>query len=312
MGENGSFFLPEAASSFAGEVDALFNFVLVVSAILFVAVVGTMIYFVIRYRRRSHSFVPVPEKEGKMLEVVSIVFPTILVLILFTWGFQVFITLSTAPPDSYEITVRGKQWFWEFEYPNGVVTANEMYVPLNRPIRLKMSADDVLHSFYVPAFRVKHDVIPNRYTTVWFEATSVGEYRIYCTEYCGTLHSAMLGTVHVVTEAEFDAWLQSQNQDLPPIELGEKTFTQYSCNACHAIDGNRLVGPPLNGLFGTTRILADGSTVAVDDSYLKESIINPNAKVVEGFAPGLMPASLAASLTARQIDGLVEYIKSLE
>lgn len=312
MGENGSVFLPEASSSFAGEVDALFNFVLVASTILFVAVVGALIYFVIRYRRRTHSYVPVPDKDSKLLETVSIVFPTILVLILFTWGFQVFITLSTAPPDSYEITVRGKQWFWEFEYPGGVQTVNEMVVPLNQPIRLKMSADDVLHSFFVPEFRVKHDVIPNRYTTVWFEATKQGEYRIYCTEYCGTQHSAMLGTVKVVTDAEFNTWLQNQNQDLPPEELGEAAFTQYSCNACHAIDGTRMVGPAVNGLFGTTRTLDDGTTAVVDDDYLRESILDPNAKVVEGFAPGLMPATLGASLSARQVDGLVAYLKSLE
>lgn len=312
MGENGSVFLPEASSSFASEVDALFNFVLAVSTVFFIAVVGTMIYFVIRYRRRSHSFVPAPGKDSRLLELVSIVFPTILVLILFTWGFQVFITLSTAPPDSYEIRVRGKQWFWEFEYPNGVVTVNEMYVPLNKPVRLKMSAEDVLHSFFVPEFRVKHDVIPNRYTTVWFEATKAGEYRIYCTEYCGTQHSAMLGMVHAVPEAEFNTWLQNQDQDIPLLDLGERIFSQYACNACHAIDGTRKIGPPLNGLAGITRTLDDGSTVVADDSYIRESILDPNAKVVDGFAPGLMPAALGASLTPRQLDGLLEYIKSLD
>ncbi len=310
MGENGSIWLPEASSSFAGEIDALFNFVLVASAILLVAVVASMIYFVIRYRRRSDDYVPVPDSESKWLEITSIVLPTILVLILFTWGFRLFITLSTAPPDSYQITVRGKQWFWEFEYANGVISTEDLYVPVNTPVKLNMSSDDVLHSFFVPEFRVKQDVLPNRYTSVWFEATATGEYRIYCTEYCGMQHSAMLGRVVAVSQSEFDAWLEEQNQDLPPVELGEKLFTQFSCNACHSITGTRGVGPALNGVFGTMRTFDDGTSAEADDNYLLESIVNPGIQVVQSFPPA-MPATFG-SLTARQIDGLVAYIKSLE
>lgn len=310
MGENGSSWLPEASSSFAGEIDALFNFVLVASTILFVAVVASMIYFVIRYRRRSDDYVPVPDPDNKWLEMASIVLPTILVLILFTWGFRLFITLSTAPPDSYEITVRGMQWFWEFEYSNGVISVNDLYVPIDTPVKLNMSSDDVLHSFFVPEFRVKQDVLPNRYTSLWFEATAAGEYRIYCTEYCGTQHSAMLGRVIASPQAEFDEWLESQNQDLPPIELGEMLFTQYSCNACHSITGTRGVGPALNGIFGTTRTFEDGTSVEADDNYLRDSIVNPGVRISQGFPPA-MPATFG-SLTARQIDGLIAFIKSLE
>ncbi len=310
MGDQGSSWLPDAMSSVAGEVDALFNFVLITSTILFAAVVISTVYLVIRFRRRSDEYVPEPVRESKLLEAVWIILPTVLTMIIFTWGFKVFVTLNTPPPDSYDITVRGKQWFWEFEYAEGVTVANDLYVPVGRPIKLLMSSDDVLHSFFVPEFRIKHDVIPNRYTSVWFEATEVGDYRIYCTEYCGQQHSSMIGTVRVVTQEEFDDWLDQQNQDLPPVELGARLVTQYNCQICHATDGNRIVGPPVNGLFESTREFDDGTTGVADDNYIRESIVTPGAKVVAGY-PNAMPATFG-SLSTRQIDGLVAYLKSLE
>lgn len=310
MGEKGSFWLPDAMSSVASEVDVLFNFVLVTSTILFVAVVFSVVYLAIRYRRRSDDYVPPETHESKWLEAVWIIFPTILVMIVFVWGVRVFIKLNTPPPDSYQITVRGKQWFWEFEYPNGVITANDLYVPINRPVKLMMSSEDVLHSFFVPEFRIKQDVIPNRYTSVWFEATEAGAYQIYCTEYCGTQHSAMLGTVHAVTQEEFDEWLEQQNQDMPPLQLGERVFTQYNCGVCHSINGTRVVGPPLNGIVGTTQEFDDGTSMVVDDNYLRSSIVNPGEHVVLGY-PNAMPATFG-SLSARQIDGLIAYLNSLE
>ena len=171
-----------------------------------------------------------------------------------------------------------------------------------------MSSEDVLHSFFIPAFRVKMDIIPNRYTSVWFEVLEPGEYQIYCTEYCGTEHSGMLAKVIAVSEEDFAAWLVSQNQDLPPVELGERLFAQ--CLICHSTDGTRLVGPALNARFGTTRTLAGGSTVIFDEDYIRESIVNPAAKVAEGFQP-IMPAGYS-SMSAKEIDGLVAYLKSLE
>lgn len=310
MGDKGSFWLPDAITAVASEVDALFMFVLITSTILFVAVVVSTVYLAIRYRRRSDEYVPPETHENKWLEAVWIVLPTILVMIVFIWGFNVFITLNTPPPDSYQVQVRGKQWYWEFEYPNGVSTANDLYVPVNTPVKLMMSSEDVIHSFFVPEFRIKQDVIPNRYTSVWFEAEKTGEYQIYCTEYCGTQHSAMLGTVHVVTREEFDDWLEQQNQDLPPVELGERVFTQYNCGVCHAINGTRVVGPPLNGIAGTMRDLDDGTSVLADDNYLRESIVNPGAAVVLGY-PNAMPATFG-SLSAKQIDGVIAYLHSLE
>lgn len=308
MGDSGSIWLPEAMSTFAGEVDALFWFVFWTSTILFVAVIGVKIYFMFRYRRTDDTYVPEPVHESKRLEAVWIVLPTILTLIVFTWGVQVFLRISSAPPDSYDITVRAQQWSWEFEYSEGVTSFSELYVPVGRPIKLMMSSEDVLHSFFIPAFRVKMDIIPNRYTSVWFEVLEPGEYQIYCTEYCGTEHSGMLAKVIAVSEEDFAAWLVSQNQDLPPVELGERLFAQ--CLICHSTDGTRLVGPALNARFGTTRTLAGGSTVIFDEDYIRESIVNPAAKVAEGFQP-IMPAGYS-SMSAKEIDGLVAYLKSLE
>lgn len=213
--------LPEAASSIAPEVDSLFHFWTLVSAIIFVGVVGAMTFFVVRYRRRRRDEVPEPVQEKKVVELAWIVVPTILVLIVFAWGFRVYIKMYTAPPDAYEILVHGYQWYWEFEYPNGVKTTNELHVPAGQPVKLRMTSADVIHSFYVPAFRVKQDVLPDRYSALWFEATKPGEYTVFCTEYCGTQHSGMLAKVIVHPREEFEQWLESAGipEDMPLAEL---------------------------------------------------------------------------------------------
>ncbi|TDI76600.1 MAG: cytochrome c oxidase subunit II [Bacteroidetes bacterium] len=306
MGDQSTGWLPDPMSTFAGEVDTLFYFTLYVSTIIFVAVMAAMVYFGIRYRRRSETEVPEFVRESRILETTWVVVPTILVMIVFTWGFKVFVDLQTAPPDSYEITVRGAQWFWEFQYDTGVTSANELYVPVNRPIKLRMTGSDVLHSFFIPAFRVKMDVIPNRYTSVWFEAIEIGTYQVFCTEYCGTNHSAMLATVHVVSQEDFDAWMVAQDQDLPPAELGERLFRQYTCVVCHV---DTSVGPNLAGIFGSERELTDGSTVIADEDYLLESIVNPSAKVSSGY--GLQMPATFGTMSQKQLDGLIAYIKTL-
>lgn len=306
MGEKGTGWLPDAMSTVAGEVDALFYFTLYTSTVIFVAVVAAIILFSIRFRRRREDEVPVLVPEPRWLEMTWIVIPTILVMIVFTWGFKVFVDLQTAPPDSYQVTVRGAQWFWEFEYDTGVMTTNELYVPVGKPIKLNMTATDVLHSFFVPAFRIKMDVIPNRYTSVWFEATEIGEYQVFCTEYCGTSHSAMMATVHVVSEPDFNKWMMAQNQDLPPAELGGQLFTQLACAVCHV---DTSVGPRLDGIFGSERQLADGSTVIADDDYLLESIISPGEKIIDGY--GLQMPATFGTLSQKQLDGLVAYLKTL-
>lgn len=301
--------LPEAASSIASEVDRLFHFWALVSAILFIGVVGATTYFVVRYRRRRLDEVPEPIQEKKVIELAWIVVPTILVLIIFAWGFRVYIKMHTAPPDAYEILVHGYQWYWEFEYPNGVKTTNELHVPVDQPVKLRMTSADVIHSFYVSALRVKQDVLPDRYTSLWFEATTPGEYTVFCTEYCGTQHSGMMAKMVVHPRKAFQQWLESAGvpEDMPLAELGARLYQQKACFSCHSVDGSRLVGPTFKGLYGRETELEDGSTIIADENYIRESILQPGVKIVKGY-PNVMPASYA-SLSEREVAALIEFIK---
>ena len=309
MGENGTLWLPERASTLAEGIDHLFYFILWASVVLFVLVVAAMVYLTFKYRRRSEDHQSQLVTESKLLELSWIVIPTILVLVVFTWGFQVFVKIGVAPPDAYEIQVRGVQWQWNFEYPNGAVTTDTLRVPANRPVRLNMISQDVLHSFFVPAFRVKHDVLPNRYSSVWFETVREGAFEIFCTEYCGTSHSDMGGQVIAMAPDEFNEWLESavMSGDMTPAEMGRVLYTQQVCQSCHSLDGSRMVGPTFQGLYGSEHALADGSTVTVDDNYLHESIVEPSAKIVAGYPPA-MPANYS-SLTEEQLGALIAFIK---
>ncbi len=309
MGDNGGIWFPEGVSTMASSVDNLFYFELIVSTILFGGVVAAMVYFTFRYRRRSATEVPTAVHENLLLEISWVVIPTILVLLVFNWGFKSYVDLSVSPPDSYVIKVRAKQWLWEFEYPNGTTAVNELRVPVDRPVRLEMSSVDVLHSLYIPAFRVKHDVLPNRYTSVWFQATRAGEYHLFCTEYCGTQHSGMLAKTMVLSQTDFNKWLESGGgnfDDMPLPEYGAVLYEQQACITCHSVDGSKKVGPSFKGLYGRTEQLAAGS-VQVDDNYLRESILEPGAKVVAGYAAVMPPY---ASLNERQLSALIEFIKA--
>jgi cytochrome c oxidase subunit II len=313
MNRLSDFMLPPARSTFAGEVDALFNFINVVSLILLVGITITIIYFAIRYRRRSDDDTTPLITHNSKLEITWSVIPLILVMIVFGWGYSGYLTLTNAPDDAYEIRVIGKSWLWEFHYQDGQTSVNELHVPENRPVKLIMSSDDVLHSFYVPDFRVKMDVIPNRYTSVWFEATEPGESVIYCAEYCGTAHSQMLATVHVHTQDDFDLWLEAGetiDEDLTPVELGRQLVERQGCLACHSTDGATLMGPTFLEIMGRDRLLTDGTTVTIDENYIRQSILEPNTQVADGF-PAVMP-SYAGSLSDRQIDAIIEYLKTLD
>lgn len=308
MNDNGTLWLPEAASTFTQEIDWLFYFVYWVSVVFFVLVVGTMGYFAWKYRRRSSDDRPEPVHESKILEVTWIIVPTILVLVVFTWGFRSYLKLGVAPPGAYEIQVRAQKWAWQFEYPNGAIS-NELHVPAGRPIRLNMSSVDVLHSIFLPNFRVKQDVLPNRYSSIWFEPTKQDTFPIYCTEYCGTRHSAMLSQIIVQPQDVFNAWLQSAGvpEDASPAERGEILYTQQACNGCHSLDGSGGVGPTFQGLFGKQEQLDGGGSVTVDDNYLRESILEPNAKIVAGYPPAMPPAY--GGLSAEELDALIAFIK---
>ncbi len=314
MEDKGTLWLPEQASTLAPTIDWLFNFVNYVSLILFLMVVGGMLYFAYRFRRRSPNDRPAPIKESKLLEASWIVVPTILSLMVFTWGFKGYIKLNTSPPDAYEIQVSGFQWGWNFTYPEGFSTAGEIYVPVGRPVRILMSSTDVLHSFFIPAFRVKQDVLPNRYSAVWFEATKTGVYDIFCTEYCGTSHSGMLGKVHVVSQNAFQDWVETGGMgdlnQLPLPEQGAILSRKNACLTCHSVDGSRMTGPTWQGLYGTTGHPTDKGPVTVDENYLRESILAPGAKIVQGYG-NVMPANYS-SLTDDQLNALVAYIKTLQ
>lgn len=314
MEDKGTVWLPVDASTMAGDIDSLFYFTYWVSIIIFVAVIAAIVYFVVKYRRKHANERTERVQENHLLELTWIVVPTILTMVVFTWGFQAFLKMSIAPPDTYDINVRGSKWIWNYEYPNGAIATNELRVPLGKPVRLVMSSEDVIHSLFIPAFRVKHDVLPNRYTSVWFEPTKVGEYPLFCTEYCGTQHSGMLSKVFVMEQDDFDEWLlqagASNFDEMPLEQYGEVLYSRQACIGCHSVDGSRLVGPSFQGLFGSQRQFDDGTSAVADENYLREAILNPAARIVQGYPNG-MPASYTA-LSERELSALIEYIKSVQ
>ncbi|MEM1054092.1 MAG: cytochrome c oxidase subunit II [Bacteroidota bacterium] len=308
-GENG-LWLPPQESTTAHQIDSLFNFILYSSTILTLIVAAAMVYFIYKYRRKSHADRAVDVHESKWLEVSWIAIPTLLVLVVFFWGFTAYVNTSIPPANSYEISVTGQKWDWSFEYPNGKQTVKEIVVPVNTPIKLEMTSIDVLHSFYVPEFRIKHDVIPNRYSYVWFEAPEQGVYQVLCTEYCGTLHSDMGALIKVVSYDDFATWLASgDGEDLSLVAYGEVLYEQQGCNACHSIDGSDGTGPTWLGTWGEQRPFEDGTSAVMDAEYTIESILYPGNKIVQGYPPAM--ASYQGRLDERQLNAIVAYMKDL-
>ncbi len=315
MDTTGTFWMPPANSTIASEVDALFYFILYASIIIFALVVGLSAYFAIKYKRRDG--VEAINSKGLdhnvKLEIFWTVVPLILVMIVFVWGFQTYMKINVVPKDAYEIKVTGQKWFWSFDYPEGGNSVNEIVVPVNKPIKLLMDSKDVVHSFFVPEFRVKMDVLPNRYSITWFEATQVGEYNLFCTEFCGKGHSEMVGKVKVVSEEEFEKWsedLAFSGEGMTLKDFGAKLYVSKACVTCHKIDGTNSTGPPWNNLFGKEEHLSDGTSVIVDENYIRESILNPMAKITAGYQ-AVMP-TFQGILKDKQIDALIAYIKSLQ
>ncbi|MGF1669132.1 MAG: cytochrome c oxidase subunit II [Balneolaceae bacterium] len=305
--------LPPAKSTMAGETDALFYFINIVSFIFLLGITIAIIYFSWKYRRRSEDDVTPVITHNNTLEITWSVIPLILVIIVFGWGFTGYMTSVTPPEDAYEIRVVGKSWLWEFHYNNGAVSINELHVPVNRPVKLVMTSTDVIHSFFVPDYRVKRDVLPNRYTSVWFEAIETGESIIYCTEYCGTAHADMIANVIVHEPDDFRTWLDTADavdDDASPVDVGRDLVSRYGCLACHSLDGSQMIGPTLQGLWQSERTMQDGETLIADENYIRESILEPNARITEGYNP-VMP-SFTGTLNDRQIDAIIEYIKTLD
>jgi cytochrome c oxidase subunit 2 len=337
--------IPVAATDIAESWDTLYWFLVYTSAFFFVGIVGAMIWFAIKFRKDVYKK-PKYIHGNTTIEVIWTVIPSILLFVIFGWGWSVYKDMTTAPSDSMEVRVIAKQWLWQFVYKNGTSSIGDLYVPVNRPVKMIMSSEDVLHAFFIPNFRVKSDVVPGMYTYVWFEAKVPGIHQIFCTEYCGTSHSGMLGRVIVLTDDQWKDWLGGKKIDIDklaadptfpgyranhlgegmspasadgkPAQLsladkGKALLTVKGCVACHTTDGTKLVGPSYKGIYGTdVKVTVNGKleTVKVDDNYIRESIEAPQAKIVEGY-PSTMPV-YKGLVSEEELAEIIEYIKSLK
>jgi cytochrome c oxidase subunit II len=301
---------PEPASNFADSVDNLMLYIIAVCAFFAVAVTIAVIYFFFRYRRRADNEIGVPIHGDMRLETAWIVVPLFLALTMFGWGAAVYVDYRRAPMDTLDIYVIGKQWMWKVQQPTGLREINELHVPVGRNVKLILASEDVIHDFSVPAFRVKMDVVPGHYNTMWFRPTKAGRYHFFCQQYCGTNHALMGGWVTAMEPSDYAAWLSGSSEAFEnPVTAGEKLFAEKACTTCHVANGTGRA-PSLNGLYGAKVLLADGSTVTADEAYIRESILDPKAKIVAGYQP-LMPA-FQGQLTEEQILSLTAYIRSLQ
>jgi len=297
---------PQRASSMAGNVDALYIFLLIVSGMMTLLIFTALIYFAARYRHRRS--VPAEQIEGSIpLELTWSIIPMCVFMAIFLWSAVVFFHLRTPPRDSTEVYVVAKQWMWKLEHAEGQREINELHVPVGRDVKLIMTSQDVIHSFFVPDFRMKQDVVPGRYTVAWFRATKPGTYHLFCTQYCGTQHSSMIGYIIVMEPAQYEAWMSGGSTG-PLSATGEKIFAELGCSTCHRSDGQGR-GPNLQGVFGRPVALEDGRTVTADENYLRECILDPGAKRVKGFQP-IMP-TFQGLVSEEQLNALVAYVKSL-
>jgi cytochrome c oxidase subunit 2 len=297
---------PERASTVAGNVDALFIFLLIVSGLITLLIFVCLVYFAARYRYRPG--VLAEQIEGSTpLELTWSIIPLFVFVVIFFWGAVVFFKERTPPADATEVYVVAKQWMWKLEHAEGQREINELHVPVGRDVKMIMTSQDVIHSFFIPAFRIKQDVVPGRYTVAWFRATKPGTYHLFCAEYCGTQHSGMIGSIVVQEPAQYEAWMNGGSTG-PLSASGEKIFAELGCVTCHRNDGQGR-GPSLQGVFGKPVLLDDGRTVTADENYIRESILDPGAKIVNGYKP-VMP-TFQGLVSEEQLNALVAYVKSL-
>jgi cytochrome c oxidase subunit II len=301
-------FFPQQASEQAATIDALYFFLVAVTAFFTLLIAVLVTVFAIKFRRRHDTEVGYAIHGSLALELLWTFIPLGICMVMFVWGAQVFFHMTRAPKGAMEIYVVGKQWMWKAQHMSGASEINELHVPVGRPVKLTMGSEDVIHSFFIPDFRTKADVVPGRYNTMWFTATKPGKYHIFCTQYCGTKHSAMIGTVTALEPEAFQAWLSGGAASGTMAEKGAKLFADLSCNTCH-LDDAQGRGPVLKGVYGKQALLTNGQTVAVDDAYIRESVLNPQAKIVAGFQP-IMP-TFQGLVTEEQLLQLIAYVKSL-
>lgn len=310
--DGSSFWFPPQASTNAELIDTAYYFIYWVSVASFLLIVIFMVHFARKYAKTKKDELPKSQSDHNTLLEIGWSLPVLIVgAILFYFGSIGYIDARTPPPGAYEIKVRATKWSWEFTYPNGYQDAN-LHVPVNTPIRVVMQSDDVLHSFFVPAFRVKQDIVPGRYTDIFFQATQTGEFQLFCAEFCGTKHSEMLAKAIVHSEAEFPKWLEEASNfldTLEPAEAGQKLVVMKGCPQCHSADGSSGVAPSFKGLFGSQRSLVSGTKKA-DENYIRTSILDPKADVAAGFAP-VMP-TFKGRIKDEEIDAIIAYLKTLQ
>ncbi len=307
--------LPVEASAQAKPIDALFNIHFKLIAFLFSLIVVFMLYSIVVFRRKPGETGEGAHVEGSTrLEILWTLAPLVTVVALATLGAQVLADTRAVDPQAMIVKVTAGQWFWRFEYPDYGVTSTTLNLPVNKQVLLQMKSEDVIHSFWVPEFRVKQDALPGRVTEMRITPTLIGSYKVRCAELCGTSHALMENPVVVMNNADFQTWITEQQQiaSVSPEERGRKWAAEFGCSACHSADGTQVVGPTWKGLYEHDVQLANGQTVKADDVYLKESIINTNAKIVKGFAPGIMPQNFRERLSDDQINDIIAYIKSLK
>ena len=299
---------PEQASSLARNVDEFYFFMVGVTAFFTIAISATVLFFAVKYRRRRADDRPAEIEGSLVLELIWSIIPFLITVVMFVWATALFFAQVRVPDDAIQIDVVGKRWMWKLQHMTGQREINELHVPVGKPVRLHLTSEDVIHSFYVPAFRMKKDAVPGMYNDTWFRATKPGRYHIFCAEYCGTQHSKMIGWVHVMEPADYQQWLGGGPTPVSPVAAGQKLFTERNCVTCHYADSAGR-GPVLNGLPGSTVLLQNGDSVQADDNYLHESILTPAARVVAGYQP-IMP-TYQGQLGEEDVGALIAYIKSL-
>jgi cytochrome c oxidase subunit 2 len=300
---------PEQASTMAARVDALFYFLVAVTVFFAALIFFMIVVFAVKYRRRSEDERPRPIEGNFRLEMLWSAIPFGLTMVMFVWGAIIYFDIYNPPNDALEISIVGRQWMWKAQHAEGQSEINELHVPVGQAVKLTMTSEDVIHDVFLPAFRVKQDVLPGRYTTLWFQATKAGEYPLFCSQYCGTQHSGMVGRVVVLEPAEFEKWLSGGATGLSMIDQGASLFKRFGCETCHGAGGTSQ-GPSLAGLFGKTVKLQGGTTVTADENYIRESILDPRAKIVAGYQP-IMP-TFKGLVSEEGLLQLIAYIKSLE
>ncbi|MEM7589652.1 MAG: cytochrome c oxidase subunit II [Myxococcota bacterium] len=310
--------MPTAASQQAQQVDSIFYFLLISCTALFALVVVPMTVFVLRYRRRTATQKALSQIDHNFtMEVVWTLLPIVYLAGVFTWGFWQFLDMRVAPSEAMNLRVVGQKWQWTALYPNDGVEiggqGSTIGVPVNQPVKIILSSQDVIHSFFVPNLRVKQDAVPGRYTTLWFNPNKIGEYPILCAEYCGQQHSQMVAMLKVMSKQDYTAWLQKTqeaDQGLSLEDLGKKLYVQKGCNACHTTDGSRKIGPSFKGAYGSTEQLEGGGSVVVNDDYIRQSILTPQKQITKGYPP-VMP-SYQGQVKEKDLAALIAFIKSLK